>query len=154
MALLGHGIKFMPTLSSLWSLINTSTHHIKYYYSDFVSSGTEFRDACLLYVKQAECLDFLSTILFHTRNYSPGMDYFTVTKHITEIIWQFNLYDNHTDKEDICLISNQWYPAQIIQWNQIPTWVNVLMLPTNYDALNAWNTSHIYDLVSMYQGPS
>ena len=31
------------------------------------------------------------------------MNYFIVTKHITEIIWQFNHYDNHTDKEDICL---------------------------------------------------
>ena len=63
------------------------------------------------------------------------MDYFKVTKHITELIWQFNLYDNHTDKEDICLDKlAQRYPAQLIQWNQIlDFWINAVMLPTNYD---------------------
>lgn len=39
----------------------------------------------------------------HTRNYTPGMDYFAVTKHIPDLYDSLTFYDNHTDKEDICL---------------------------------------------------
>ena len=69
--------------------------------------GIEFVEMYVFPISQAGRveLDFLLLpfSFSHTRNYTPGMDYFTATEHIPDLYDSLTFYDNHTDKEDICL---------------------------------------------------